>query len=394
MNKIRSIRIVSTVYPLPRHPERGRFAANLAEAWSAQGIAVSVLTTVTLGGLFKTAKRRPENVDIPNVVVTVQKVFGTPIERLLPVRLKNLLNDRRAAKLKATQVSMPRADLVYAQFALAGRFARDAHLATGEPYFVDLGESNTLLSGPKTVTMERCNVLRGAAGVVCVSPRLLDEALELGCKPERVELIPNYPNWDKFRPMDMSECRRRLGLDPDVFIVVYVGRFSVRKGAPRLNEALKKMKLPVQAAFLGTGDLMPDFEGVIHAESVSHELLPVWLNAANVLALPTLAEGCCNAIAEALACGLPIMSSDIPDIRWQVPDKGTLLVNPEDPDIIAATLDMLAGDPVQLADMRAALIAQTNENRDKNRAGEILTWMTQRLEFTSGAKQCETAQDG
>jgi glycosyltransferase involved in cell wall biosynthesis len=135
------------------------------------------------------------------------------------------------------------------------------------------------------------------------------------------------------------------------------------------------MQHPAKAAFLGSGPLVPDFPGVIHTGSVQHDDLAIWLNAADVLALPTLAEGCCNAIAEALACALPIVTSDIPDLRWQVPDKGVVLVDPRDPDAIAAALDDLAANPDKVAQMRADLLALADLERDKNRADEILTWI-------------------
>ena len=45
---------------------------------------------------------------------------------------------------------------------------------------------------------------------------------------------------------------------------------------------------------------------------VPHDELFYYLNAADFFVLPTLAEGCCNAIVEAMACGLPIVSSNLP----------------------------------------------------------------------------------
>ncbi len=172
--------------------------------------------------------------------------------------------------------------------------------------------------------------------------------------------------------MDKSECRRQLGRDSDAFLILYVGRFSERKGAQRLNEALHKMTAATEAAFLGSGDIIPDFKGVVRAESVTHDQLPVWMNAADVLVLPTLAEGCCNAIAEAIACGLPIVSSNIEDVYWQVPSAGAILVDPHDTDALAVILDGLARNPDRLATMRSDLVAHSEKERNKNRSAEIL----------------------
>ncbi|SDJ05300.1 glycosyltransferase [Salipiger marinus] len=379
------IRIVSAVYPRPWLPESGRYAANLAEDWSTRGLAIDVVTSSTLSERLKTARRTREDVAIPGVSVDMVHTLGTPFGRLLPDALRNVLDIRDSGRMGAAMLKGQRPDLIYAQFAAAGRHARRASATLKVPYVVDLGESNSLLEGRDGVVAENRRVLSNALGAVCVSPRLRDEAITLGANPERVKLVPNYPNWARFRPLDKTECRQKLGLSSDDFIVVYVGHYIDRKGAPRLNAALHKMKHPAKAAFLGSGPLVPDFEGVIHKGSVQHEDLATWLNAADVLALPTLAEGCCNAIAEALACALPILTSDIPDLQWQVPDKGVILIDPKDVDAIAGALDELAANPQKVAQMRADLLAVADFERDKNRANEILSWMQAWISETDGS---------
>ncbi|WP_170505872.1 glycosyltransferase [Ruegeria arenilitoris] len=372
------IRIVSPVYPRPYKPESGRFVANLAEGWSAQGVAVDVISATTLSERLKGRSLR-ENVSIPGVNTDLVPTLGTPFAKHLPKGLYRLLLDRHNDNILSGLRGGKRPDLIYAQFAESGQFARVVAREKGLPYFVALGESHSLLKGTTDTLEMRRTVMRDAAGIVCVSPRLQDEAIELGADSSRVELILNFPNWARFRPMDKVECRQKLGLSQDAFIPVYVGHYYERKGASRLNAALHKMTKPVQAAFLGSGPLVPDFPGVIKTGSVSHEDLALWLNAADVLALPTLAEGCCNAIAEAIACALPAVTSDIPDVRWQVPDKGVVLVNPYDIDALAAALDELAANPLRVAEMRESLLPLSQADREKSRPSEILSWIQRTL---------------
>ena len=68
-----------------------------------------------------------------------------------------------------------------------------------------------------------------------------------------------------------------------------------------------------------------------------------------VFVLPTLHEGCCNAIIEAIACGLPVISSDL-SFNWDILDKtNSILIDPNDVDGIACAIKLLKDD-VQMRD--------------------------------------------
>jgi len=336
---------------------------------------VEVVTSATLSQRLKSLRRKRVNVDIPGVSVRVVPTLGTPSPKRLPSWLREWLEGQDSKTLASAVLQAERPDIIYAKFATGGIHARHASQVLGVPYVVDLGESYSLLSGGEDVVGERKRVLQEAAGVICVSPRLRDEAIALGAKPDRVALIPNYPDWKKFRPLNKAACRKKLNLGSHVFLVAYLGHFIERKGARRLNIALHRMKHPAKAAFFGSGPLEPDFPGTIHSGSVSHDMLPIWLNAADVLALPTTAEGSCNAITEALACALPIVTSDIVDVRWQVPDKGVILIDPAKPNALATALDALAAEPDRVAAMRRDLEALTEIEQKKTRSLEVLSWI-------------------
>lgn len=375
------IRVVTPVFPHPRHPERGQFVVNLINVWNDSIPAISVFSPITLGFFLKRITRQPKHLSWPRVTVEHVFILGKPFSAHLPERLGNWLRQINHSRVVSRMLASPPGALIYAQFISAGALAQTASSKTGEPYFVDLGESMSLVEASAPILEERQRVMREAAGVVCVSPRLRDEALELGARPDRVAMIPNQPDRAIFHPRDQAECRRQLGLSPDDFIVLYVGGFSHRKGIKRVDAALSKMRNRAHAAWLGSGGLQPVHPHVVHKGSVGHELLPIWMNAANVLALPTLAEGCCNVIAEALSCGLPTVTSDIEDIRWQVPEEGVILVDPKDTDAIAAALDDLADNPDKLSAMRTALIEKSVAAGEQGgRSTAVLNWMQDLLD--------------
>ena len=156
-------------------------------------------------------------------------------------------------------------------------------------------------------------IIRKLSGIVCVSGNneelLRKHGFIDGDMPTGV--FPNGVDENKFRILDRSECRRELNLPEDAFIVAFTGAFTANKGADRLAEALKGCG-NVYAIFLGQGPLEPEGDRILFKGRVANDDVAKYLNAADVFVLPTRGEGCCNAIVEALSCGLPVISSDLP----------------------------------------------------------------------------------
>ena len=110
--------------------------------------------------------------------------------------------------------------------------------------------------------------------------------------------------------MDKSICREQLGWNKDDFIVSFLGSFNDRKGVNRLSEAIRlaNKKARISACFIGNGAIKPDCPNIVFCGTLDHDMIPAYLCASDVFVLPTLHEGCCNAIVEALACGIyPLM---------------------------------------------------------------------------------------
>src|SRR5690606_11951590 len=121
-----------------------------------------------------------------------------------------------------------------------------------------------------------------------------------------------------------------------------VGRFVEVKGANRLSNAIEMVGSDkISSIFIGKGDLKPTCEGILYQGTLQYNKIPEYLSAADIFVLPTLAEGCCNAIIEAMACGLPIVSSNRPFNDDILNSTCSIRINPNKEDEIASAIQTL-----------------------------------------------------
>jgi glycosyltransferase involved in cell wall biosynthesis len=169
-------------------------------------------------------------------------------------------------------------------------------------------------------------VLKRAARILAVSESLKEIALGLGVGPDKIEVAPNGVDGQIFKPSDRQEARRKLGLSPERKIILSVGALSERKGHHRVVEALPEVlaRWPdAEYIIIGgrgvEGDMAPAIERLSRELGVDkhirlagerrHEEIAQWLAAADLFCLATSNEGMANVILEALACGVPVVTT-------------------------------------------------------------------------------------
>lgn len=196
---------------------------------------------------------------------------------------------------------------------------------------------------------------RRATGVLAVSKGLIDDMAALGIPREKIMLHRTGLDADLFRPYDRRLCRDELGLPRDAPVLATVGALIPRKGQRFVIEALPVLPgailllagrgedeamLHRLAAQLGVAERVRFLGPVPHAD------LPILLNAADVLVLPSSSEGLANAWVEALACGTPVVTTPIPGAQELItdPDWGQLVPR-NGPAIAAAVSALLAERP-------------------------------------------------
>lgn len=183
-------------------------------------------------------------------------------------------------------------------------------------------------------------------GMICVSTKNLEECMSLGLVHNKLKtiILPNSINSKIFYPLSQKEAREKLHLDPNYKIAIFVGEFSNRKGVNRVLEAAKSIP-ELKLILIGSGDPLIESDQILYCGTLPHYIIPLYLNASDFFVLPTLAEGCCNAIVEALACGLPIISSDRSFNYDILDDSNSILINPNNTDEIADALRKLYYSP-------------------------------------------------
>jgi glycosyltransferase involved in cell wall biosynthesis len=176
----------------------------------------------------------------------------------------------------------------------------------------------------------------------------------LGYAPNRTTnrflLIDNGVDTDRFQPdaMDHSAVRSELGLDADEFVIAVAARYDPMKDYPTLLAAVGGIPT-ARVVVMGAGvrEALPDSPQFVSLGR--RDDVPRVLRAADVLASSSAyGEGFSNAIAEALATGLPVVATDVGDARRIVGDAGRI-VAPRDPEALAAALRAVMDMPDRVA---------------------------------------------
>ena len=196
--------------------------------------------------------------------------------------------------------------------------------------------------------MHTRTVLREADFLVAISDDLRKRMVAMGAPPEKTRTILSGCDVSVFHPADRLEARRKLHIDPNAEAVVYIGRMDVKKGLRELVEAavsLHSLRPDLHVYMVGEGPDRPLIEGAIQANNAAsyiHALsecafddVAVWMAASNLVTLPSYMEGYPNVVVEALACGRPVVATNVGGIPEILSDEYGCLVPPRNPSRLA-----------------------------------------------------------
>jgi glycosyltransferase involved in cell wall biosynthesis len=266
-------------------------------------------------------------------------------------------------------------DAIYSHFITpAGIAAARLGAIFHVPVFMAHGEATTMTIdhfGKEKVAME----LEQLSGIIAVSTdnkKMLQNYL--GLSRVNIQVFPNAVRRSRFHPKDKNLSRGMFNLPKDVFIVSFVGSFDKRKGIKRLEEAVDRMD-DVYFIAAGSGELSPKSEKCLFYGQVPNEKLPFFYSSSDVFALPTLNEGSCNAIIEAIACGLPIVSSNRSYNDDILCSDISIRVNPESIDELVKAIQDLKNDYGTIDKFSKASQRYAERFDIKFRASNIINFM-------------------
>ena len=236
----------------------------------------------------------------------------------------------------------------------------------GKPFIVTARGSdlNVLGSSPLSQRMMRWAAGRAAASIgVCQA--LVDILRDWGVDPQRLQVMRNGVDLERFCPVAPQQARALLGLGAGP-VILSVGQLVDVKGHDLTITAFSQLLVAQPEArlyLIGQGRLRDDLQvlaqscgvgsRVVFVGPVPNEQLANWYSAANVMVLASRSEGWANVLLESLACGTPVVATRVGGSAEVLadPDVGRL-IDHRDPALMASAIGQFLDCPPDRAAVR------------------------------------------
>jgi glycosyltransferase involved in cell wall biosynthesis len=313
--------VVTNMYPTPTAPSTGTFVADQVESLRDVGVAIEMVHL---------ARRDNGRSVYRNLAQRIRRAIAETDPDLLHVMYGGVMAEvaTRAARDRPVLVAFCGSDL------LGGD-------ATG---IVQHASTRYSLFASRRAAHR-------AAGITVKSRNLYDalpEAVDLA----KVWILPDGVDLTLFHPRDKLDCQRLLGWAEQRRHVL----FSSLPSRPEKRFALAEAAI----SHLDSGGQVE-----LHAlVGVPHDQVPIWINAADAVLVTSRHEGSPNSVKEALACNVPVVSTDVGDVRERLAGVEGCFIAEDRPEDLAAKLALVldrnrrldARD--QIADLGLTVIAR------------------------------------
>lgn len=325
---------LSTLYPNDANPRFGTFVARSLEALADQADwDVTVINPIGIPpiafGRYRELAQLPAQEETGGI--TVHHPRFTLVPKVGARRNPSAIAKAALPLFKRIHAAKP-IDVIDAQFFFPdGPAAAWIAKKMGLPLSIKArGSDITYWGGLDFAREQMLEAAEHAAGLLSVSQNLADQMVKLGMPQSKIRVHYTGLDRDRFRPLEHVGLRGQLSqslgfsLDNTHPLLACVGALIERKGQDLAIGALPAIP-GAKLILVGKGEdeahlrqLAGDLdvaERVYFAGSIDHDLLPVILSASDAMVLPTLNEGLANAWVEALACGTPVITTDVGGVR-------------------------------------------------------------------------------
>jgi len=242
------------------------------------------------------------------------QVHGLELINVLPL-LISMAREIRRVKRKYN------IDLLHAFWTIPCGFA--SSFCCGDiPLLTTLEGSDIKVFGRELISKPPIKrALKQSRKIIALSNELKREAIELGAREDKIHVIPDGVDTSKFKPGDKHVLRAELHL-PEGFLVLFVGYLYKLKRVDRLIKASANLSKDFEfhVVIAGDGPERQNLERlaeslglktILFKGSVAHEDMPSYMAASDVLVLPSETEGLPTCVQEAMACGIPVVASNV-----------------------------------------------------------------------------------
>ncbi len=363
-----NILVISDNYPSNKMPNKGAFVYNLIQELSRYH-TISVIAPFKVHDLLKS---KSKGYGKESCKIYRPLYFSFSNKRFMGIDSDNWSRHLKARAVNKCIANLPvKPDIIYAHFIQNAEF--DFHYLKKHsiPLVIASGESSysSLLKMPEKFLQD---LKDHTDHFICVSGTNKKGLTEAGFDENKMSVIPNAVDCSLFKPLEKNTCKEQLGIPGNTFVVGFVGNFIHRKGPNRIIEAIKQLDdKDIQLVCVGgKGNLISNnFTKTI--TPIPNYQLPAIYNAFDIFVLPTLSEGHCNAIEEAKACCIPIVSSLGTSVETQIDSTTGILLDPLRIDEIAAAIHKLKNNNATRKAMEETLKLNRGEQSLKNRAKKI-----------------------
>lgn len=210
-------------------------------------------------------------------------------------------------------------------------------------------------------------ILETVERIVATSPQEQEHMRSLVSQKGEIDIIPCGTDIQQFGSVTREAARTRLEIAPEAKVVLYVGRFDPRKGIETLVRAARESKFyeSKQLQLIIGGGCTPGnsdaterdrIAGIVNELGMdectslpgclSREILPAYYAAADVCVVPSHYEPFGLVTIEAMACGTPVVASNVGGLQFTVVNEETgLLVPPQNVPAFNHAIDQILSDP-------------------------------------------------